>query len=380
MKRIVMAILTITILTFMLSACSISVSEESESSSQKSDSTILSSVYAILTESPTPIPTATPIPTPTPEPTPSPTPNPMDIIGSEDVQYPSQNDEFKYTVYDSYVEITDYNGPTGVDVVVPTEIDGFPVWVIGREAFSEAEVNSVQLPDGLVSIGVYTFEYSSLSQIYMPNSLRTIGPAAFLGCEYLTDINIPKNVERISENAFEGCDNLTNVTIERGVKEIGGLAFSGTGIVSMELPDSIEMIDGRAFSGCANLISVNIPGRVKQLQEGVFYYCENLSEVTLEEGIESLDIADTLYGVGIFNSCSSLESIIVPKSVNYIGRDALDGWRGDITILNPNAELSDNMAGRGIKGKSLTVHGYIGSTAAQYCADNDIRFEVISNS
>ena len=43
-----------------------------------------------------------------------------------------------------------------------------------------------------------------------------------------------------------------------------------------------------------------------------FYYCDNLSSITLPNSITSI-------GYGAFYHCESLPSIIIPKSVNNIG-------------------------------------------------------------
>ena len=68
--------------------------------------------------------------------------------------------DFKYEVEDGKVTVTRYTGAGG-DVVVPDEIDGYPV----------------------NRIGSYAFQYdSNLTSVTLPNSLTTISVGAFAGC------------------------------------------------------------------------------------------------------------------------------------------------------------------------------------------------------
>ena len=60
----------------------------------------------------------------------------------------------------------------------------------------------------------------------IPNSVRTIGDSAFLGCESITNINIPNSVTTIGRDAFSGCDSLTNINIPNSVTTIGEGAFA----------------------------------------------------------------------------------------------------------------------------------------------------------
>ena len=72
---------------------------------------------------------------------------------------------------------------------------------------------------------------------------------------------------------------------------------------------------------CPNLEEVEIAGSVKRIEDYAFYGCENLSKVTINEGVESL-------GSAIFKS-TALESVDLPGSINYIDFYEEDGLRYD---------------------------------------------------
>lgn len=60
----------------------------------------------------------------------------------------------------------------------------------------------------------------------IPDSVTSIGEAAFWHCDSLTSVTIPASVTSIGRTAFYGCFSLTSVTIGSGVTSIGDSAFS----------------------------------------------------------------------------------------------------------------------------------------------------------
>ena len=59
----------------------------------------------------------------------------------------------------------------------------------------------------------------------MPDSVTSIGDAAFCYCDSLTSIVIPDSVTSIGDRAFYNCDSLTSVIIGDSVTSIGSYAF-----------------------------------------------------------------------------------------------------------------------------------------------------------
>jgi hypothetical protein len=66
----------------------------------------------------------------------------------------------------------------------------------------------------------------------IPNSVTSIGAAAFTYCTSLTSITIPNSVTSIEDYAFRGCSSLTSVTIGNSVTSIGYSAFGGCSSLS----------------------------------------------------------------------------------------------------------------------------------------------------
>lgn len=142
--------------------------------------------------------------------------------------------------------------------------------------------------------------------------------------------------------AFVGTKNDKNITVpdlfEDGiVVSVGANVFTteGTGanpfarendVRSITLPNSIKHIGANAFSGAKNMTSIEIPGEV-MIEDYAFEDCTQLRKILIKDFIaESGDIAEngTNIGVGAFKGCTSLDTVILPNSVNTIRSNAFE--------------------------------------------------------
>jgi hypothetical protein len=74
--------------------------------------------------------------------------------------------------------IINYQG-TSTHIVIPEQINGYPVAGIGTNAFRARHIESVQFPRTLVFVGEYAFYGNRLYGINLPSSVTTIGVGAF---------------------------------------------------------------------------------------------------------------------------------------------------------------------------------------------------------
>lgn len=145
---------------------------------------------------------------------------------------PNPESDFMYTVSNEEVTITKYIG-TKKDVVIPSTIAGKPVVQIGisttnenQGAFANAEITSVEIPNGVKKIGDYAFFNNKLTNINIPNTVTSIGVHGF-SWNNLTHVEIPNGVTSIGNSAFEANDYLRYAFIPKSVASIGSGVFAG---------------------------------------------------------------------------------------------------------------------------------------------------------
>ena len=200
---------------------------------------------------------------------------------------------FEYQILDDgTAAITGYNG-TEKELVIPTDLGGGKVTVIGHGAFSSATaLRSVTLPDSIREFGERPFgdlpiEFhlpedhpflelidgvlfrkpdklligcltASLAEHYtIPEGTKTIGYFAFSGHSELQDVTIPQSVTSIKDSAFRECVNLH----------------------SLVLPENLKRLPASLCSGCKSLTQVYIPAGVKKLGVDAFWDCLSLGDV-----------------------------------------------------------------------------------------------------
>lgn len=194
---------------------------------------------------------------------------------------------FSYTVYEDHVEITNYTWSSGAyDVVIPAEIEGKPVTVIGDAVFGAgfmfgATLNSISIPDTVTYIGSSVFhENRRLTTIDLPDNLTYLGDGVFQYCSGLNNISLPDSITYIGSEAFDGCSSLTSIDIPDGVTSIGSFTFRDcVNLTSVTLPDSLTSIDGCAFENCNSLRRITLPETLTSIGSLAFYNCTDLTSI-----------------------------------------------------------------------------------------------------
>ena len=172
---------------------------------------------------------------------------------------------------------------------------------IGEWAFRECSgLTNVVIGNSVTSIGEEAFkDCTGLTSVVIGNSVTSIGESAFSGCTGLTAVHIsdlaawcnidfansdadplynaknlyingdlvtnlviPNSVTSIGDAAFANCINLKSITIHDGVKTIGESAFSGCSKVeTIYIGNSIESIKNYAFANCNNIFEIEIASK-----------------------------------------------------------------------------------------------------------------------
>lgn len=150
--------------------------------------------------------------------------NYVDVFWKDDDDGPEKG----YGIFDGTVSISRYNGMES-EIIIPTELDGYPVTNFYAYAFSEDQnLKSISLPDGFTKITRDAFHNChTLMSISIPDSVKEIDSLAFQSCYNLKSVTLPKNLEEIGYCTFNACKSLEKILIPSSVESIGQWAFAG---------------------------------------------------------------------------------------------------------------------------------------------------------
>ena len=144
----------------------------------------------------------------------------------------------------------------------------------------------------------------------IPNSVTSIDNEAFTNCCFLEKIVVSSSISRIEADTFALCQNLKNIEIPQSVTYIDQSAFNGADSIESIVVDSNNdkylSIDGVLFNkDKTNLIKY--PAKKSNI------------EYTIPNEV-------TCIKKHAFENCSNLKSVIIPKSVKEIEKNAIFGY------------------------------------------------------
>ena len=180
--------------------------------------------------------------------------------------------------YDAnYAILRGYDGAGG-DVVVPAEIDGFTVDVIGINVFKGDTITSLTLPETVLELrsnAVASCE--KLTSVTLPQSLVVINRMNFFSCNALSEVTIPASVRYIGDTSFRFCDALRKITFEGVCPAIDMDCFSvlPDDAVAYVPDDQLEAYTA-AFENAGSTVSVQPSGKNAVLVENNGYVEEEL--------------------------------------------------------------------------------------------------------
>ena len=305
-------------------------------------------------------------------------------------------DYLEYEIIDGEVTITDCDESISGDVIIPDTIEGYPVTVIGEEAFMNVLLREITIPASVREFTFYnSFDFlkkfivsddnqyfSSDEHGVLFNKEKTI-LYHYPPCNPAISYDIPEGVIQVCGLAFQDATNLQNVTIPDTVKTIGGEAFfSCTGLKSIVVPSSVTEQYYSSFQNCISLEKAEIYSSV--ICDAMFLGCISLKDVYISENVKEIEHY-------AFHICSGLEEITIPKSVEYVDRHAF--WYceslNDIYICNPDIELYELPADEldfdmdsqiGFAGRRITdrekYFSVLGEISDEYKRINEIKCSV----
>lgn len=131
------------------------------------------------------------------------------------------------------------------------------------------QITSLEICEGVTSIGKGAFTYYDLSDLKLPSSLISIGDNAFAGgaLASFTYLRLPEGLRTIGNGVFTGAEN----------------------IVSLTLPSTLTSIGNNAFTGFKKLVSVTcLASSPPSCGSNIFYSFSSLTRIIVPEGTEEV--------------------------------------------------------------------------------------------
>ena len=314
--------------------------------------------------------------------------------------------------YDAnYAILRGYDGAGG-DVVVPAEIDGFTVDVIGINVFKGDTITSLTLPETVLELrsnAVASCE--KLTSVTLPQSLVVINRMNFFSCNALSEVTIPASVRYIGDTSFRFCDALRKITFEGVCPAIDMDCFSilPDDAVAYVPDDQLEAYTA-AFENAGSTVSVQPSGKNAVLVENNGYVEEEfdfdastgtitsyngyatylaipetisgapvkaigpeafarhayLAFLELPEGLESI-------GDSAFYNCETLGRVRFPSTLKTIGNNAFyNAYKSSVLELTSVESIGDYaFYFAGLKGSLELPEGLksIGENAFESCTN-----------
>ncbi len=205
------------------------------------------------------------------------------------LEYIVENGEVKIKYYEDVIGVT--------EVTVPDEVEGLPVTTLKDFSISNSD---------------------NLERIIIGKNIVSIEGWALKNNQKLVEFVVhPENV------AFKAVDG---ILYSYDLKELVCYPAGKTD-THFAIPEGTEILRTKSFYKCKKLNTVSFPSTLKEIHEKAFMYDEQITSLTFNQGLKRIE-------KDAFSFCahSSLTSITIPSSVEYIGEYAFYNSSNIVTI------------------------------------------------
>ena len=196
------------------------------------------------------------------------------------------------------------------EIIIPATYRKKPVTSIEKRAFQYYKRKfSLIIPDSVTSIGEDAFYSSGLTSVDLGNGVTSIGTRGFCNCHSLESISIPASLTSIAWGGFSNSSSVRSITVDKNNK-----IFHSTGNCLIETASRTLIL------GCVSSV-IPCDGSVTKIVEFGSYP----SNMIIPEGVTSIED-------GAFGNCYKMRSIALPRSLMRIEDAAFNGCTGLETV------------------------------------------------
>lgn len=230
------------------------------------------------------------------------------------------------------------------------------VTALGNYMFNGCSaLEEIDLPASLTNMGTYTFEYSGLKSIVIPDGVTVLGTTAtaaavgssayqFDWCTNLETVTLHKNFKLIGGYVFRGCSSLRTINYKDGediigndgeatfpasLTQLGNYSLSGTAFTRVVIPATVTTVGTQLFNKVTNTATVN------GVKLNLVASCDNLESVELLSPV-------TTVPANTFANCTNLKSVLLTSKVTSLGNYAFQYCTSLKTVKYYNASVTEN--------------------------------------
>ncbi len=188
---------------------------------------------------------------------------------------------------------------------------------IGEFAYRYYPYQELSLPESVETIKRGCFANSKLTSFTFPAKVTAVPDECFFLSNDLESINLPEGLTSIGSAAFEGT-KIQELLMPDGVNQVGEGFLSGIKLKKIKWSQSLTELSVRAMRG-SQLDELHIPDQITKIGESCFYQ-STIKRIWFHQNISSL-------GLGFINGMSNLEEVhitwAIPPAANSLINDIL---------------------------------------------------------
>lgn len=180
-----------------------------------------------------------------------------------------------------------------------------------------------KIPKDITAIADFAFYGMGLSELLMPDSVKTVGNQAFAMNETLVDLVLSESLTTLGTAAFYGCSSLKSVYLPASLTTLGTTPFRDCSainrfVVSADNPSyyakDLCLVEKATNTLIQGFVGAVIPETVTAIGDHAFMLLP-IYTVVIPEGVTSI-------GKQAFAYCDALASLTLPKTLASIAPDA----------------------------------------------------------
>ena len=155
----------------------------------------------------------------------------------------------------------------------------------------------------------------------------------FYNCRSLTSLKLPKTVKKIEQYAMQYCKSLQKCTLPENLSEINDKAFANTNLSEITFPASLTSIKSKVFYECSNLKTLRFTSpSVPTFGQDIFEDCSKLEKIyvpkaSLNDYKEKLKLKPTVEFIGEDPNTAGINSLATSKDAVEVERYNAKGQR-----------------------------------------------------